>query len=910
MRPYSVLRFFPVLTFLIFAIGTQVVMAGTTGKIVGTVLDDETGEPLPGVNVLLSGTARGAATDLEGYYFILNIPPGTYSLKASMIGYTEMLINKITVATDYTSTVDFRLQSTVLEGEGVTIIAQRPLVVKDQTSAVAVITAEQIQAMPVDEFSEVLELQAGLVKDSAGKLHIRGGRASEIGYLVDGISVTDPYSGDIAIEVENAGIQELTVISGTYNAEYGQAMSGIVNIVTKDGGDKLTGNISFYSGDYASSNSDVFLGIDDVDANNIFNIQGGLSGPVPGFGDKLTFFASVRRFENDGWLNGVHRFNPQDWSCFSCTQWRGQTFFEVDTTIVEASGPGTTFALNPLEKTSLQGKITYRITPTLKLSYGIFWNQVDSRKYDHLFKLNPTGSLKDEKKGYTHIVTWNHTVSSRTFYTLKFSNFFSSFESFAFEDPNDPRYANPDRLRDASSNAFRTGGALGGHFARETDSLIGRFEVTSQVTKRHQIKTGFEVKRHELTLDEFVILPKTDDSGVLIDPFESFIPPLDSPLHNAYIHNPVEISAFVQDKMEFQNLVVNLGFRYDYFDADGEVPVDFLRPTTSPRRSASIKQQVSPRVGLAYPISDQGVVSISYGHFFQMPTFNQLYTNPDFEPRLTSLTRDDLGGLESLLAITGNADLEPQMTVGYEVALQQGFSDNIVVNITVYNRDIRNLLGTEFQRTIQGDEFTRFINRDFGNVTGVSITLDYLTARNLSFALDYTFQVAEGNASDPRSVFFDNRTDPPVESEKQRVPLDWDQRHTLNFVVSLEKPANWGASLIGKFGSGLPFTPEFEDQRSSFENSGRKPAQFTLDLKAHKDFKFGPFNTSIILTVFNLLDRKNEIDVFNDTGRAGTTLAARRAGAIFGVNTLDEFLNRPEFFSSPREIRLGASWRF
>lgn len=910
MRPYSVLRFFPVLTFLIFAIGTQVVMAGTTGKIVGTVLDDETGEPLPGVNVLLSGTARGAATDLEGYYFILNIPPGTYSLKASMIGYTEMLINKITVATDYTSTVDFRLQSTVLEGEGVTIIAQRPLVVKDQTSAVAVITAEQIQAMPVDEFSEVLELQAGLVKDSAGKLHIRGGRASEIGYLVDGISVTDPYSGDIAIEVENAGIQELTVISGTYNAEYGQAMSGIVNIVTKDGGDKLTGNISFYSGDYASSNSDVFLGIDDVDANNIFNIQGGLSGPVPGFGDKLTFFASVRRFENDGWLNGVHRFNPQDWSCFSCTQWRGQTFFDVDTTIVEASGPGTTFALNPLEKTSLQGKITYRITPTLKLSYGIFWNQVDSRKYDHLFKLNPTGSLKDEKKGYTHIVTWNHTVSSRTFYTLKFSNFFSSFESFAFEDPNDPRYANPDRLRDASSNAFRTGGALGGHFARETDSLIGRFEVTSQVTKRHQIKTGFEVKRHELTLDEFVILPKTDDSGVLIDPFESFIPPLDSPLHNAYIHNPVEISAFVQDKMEFQNVVVNLGFRYDYFDADGEVPVDFLRPTTSPRRSASIKQQVSPRVGLAYPISDQGVVSISYGHFFQMPTFNQLYTNPDFEPRLTSLTRDDLGGLESLLAITGNADLEPQMTVGYEVALQQGFSDNIVVNITVYNRDIRNLLGTEFQRTIQGDEFTRFINRDFGNVTGVSITLDYLTARNLSFALDYTFQVAEGNASDPRSVFFDNRTDPPVESEKQRVPLDWDQRHTLNFVVSLEKPANWGASLIGKFGSGLPFTPEFEDQRSSFENSGRKPAQFTLDLKAHKDFKFGPFNTSIILTVFNLLDRKNEIDVFNDTGRAGTTLAARRAGAIFGVNTLDEFLNRPEFFSSPREIRLGASWRF
>ena len=910
MQRYSVLRSFPFLTYLIFAIGTQAVMAGTTGKIVGTVVDDETGEPLPGANVIVSGTTLGAASDLQGYYIILNIPPGTYSLKASMMGYARMVVNKVIVSSDYTTTVDFRLPSTVLEAEGVTIVAERPMVVKDQTSTVAVITAEQIEAMPVDEFSEVLELQAGLVKDSGGKLHIRGGRASEIGYIVDGVSVTDPFSGDIAIEVENASIQELTVVSGTFNAEYGQAMSGIVNIVTKEGGEKLTGNISYYSGDYVSSNTDIFQNIDDVDPVNIFNIQGGLSGPVPGFKDKLSFFTSVRLFDNDGWLNGIHRFNPSDWSCFSCTEWRGQNLIGIDTTIVEETGPGTTRSLNPFKKLSLQGKITYRLSPTIKLSYGIFWDRVDFRNYEHLFKFNPTGSLQNKKKGYMHLVTWNHTLSSRTFYTLKFSNFFSRFQSFAFEDPQDPRYANPARLRDASGNAFRTGGAWSGHFDRKTDSLIGRFELTSQVTKTHQIKTGVEVKRHALNLDEFVILPNRDAAGVVIEPFEPFIPPLNSPLHNAYTHNPVEIAAFVQDKMEFQNLIVNLGLRYDYFDPDGEVLEDFLRPQTSPRRSTSIKQQLSPRIGLAYPITDRGVISISYGHFFQIPTFEQLYTNPEFEPRLTSLTRDDLGGLESLLAITGNADLDPQMTVGYEVALQQALSDNIVTNIAVYYRDIRNLLATEFQRTIQGDELIRFINRDFGNVTGFSIALDYRRTGNISFSLDYTFQVAEGNASDPRSVFFDNRTDPPIESEKQTVPLDWDQRHTLNFVVSLDKPANWGVSLIGKFGSGLPYTPEFEDQRTSFANSGRRPAQYTFDLKAHKGFRLGPFRYSISLTVFNLFDRKNEIEVYRDTGRAGSTLAARRAGAIFGVNTLDEFLTRPDFFSAPRQIRIGASWRF
>ncbi len=257
----------PVLKILSFLMLTAALLAapifaGTTGKIVGKITDAQTGEELPGVNVIVEGTTKGAAADLAGEFIILNVAPGVYTLRATMIGYNDSRISNVKVSIDFTTRADIQLSSTVLEmGQEVTVVAEREIIRKDMTSSMSAVGSDEIQAMPVQEIGDVLELQAGLVRDAVGGIHVRGGRSGEVAYWVDGIAATDVYSGNLGVAVENSSVQELQVISGTFNAEYGQAMSGIVNIVTKDGGSKYAAEISGYVGDYLTTDGDREFGL-------------------------------------------------------------------------------------------------------------------------------------------------------------------------------------------------------------------------------------------------------------------------------------------------------------------------------------------------------------------------------------------------------------------------------------------------------------------------------------------------------------------------------------------------------------------------------------------------------------------------------------------------------------------------
>jgi hypothetical protein len=202
--------------------------AGTTGKISGRISDKSSGDPLIGVNVVLEGTSQGAATDLEGYFSILNVLPGEYSLKASIIGYQTMIQKNVQVSVDLTTAINFEMNSTILEGEEVIVIAEMPVVKKDVTSTSFRVSSEQIGQLQVQNLSEIVELQAGVVQG-----HFRGGRAGEVMYIVDGVPMNDAYGGESLFDVESEMIQEVEVISGTFNAEYGQAMFGYRHIVTK-----------------------------------------------------------------------------------------------------------------------------------------------------------------------------------------------------------------------------------------------------------------------------------------------------------------------------------------------------------------------------------------------------------------------------------------------------------------------------------------------------------------------------------------------------------------------------------------------------------------------------------------------------------------------------------------------------
>jgi len=870
--------------FIFFSTALQ---AGTTGKITGKVLDTENNEPLPGVNIVIEGTSLGAATDMEGYYVILNIPPGNYTVKASMMGYRQMKVEKVKVIADHTTTVDFSLPSTVLEiAEAIVVVAERPIVQKDLTSTLAVVSAEDLSEMPVEEFKEVLEMQAGIVEDSDGAIHIRGSRSDEIAYLVDGVTVTDLFSGRRAVEIENNAIQELQVISGTFNAEYGQAMSGIVNIVTKEGGENLRGKISMYAGDYISDHTEIFPNIDDFEISGLTNGEFSLSGPLPLLKNKLIFFASGRLYNNKGWLYGQRIFNPTDSSNFDApdpADW-----------YMEQTGDSAFIPMNPYKKISLQGKLTYKMRPNIKLSYGFLWDDINYQTYYHRIKYNPDGNYKRNRTGFNHNLTWIHTLSSKTFYNINIANFSVDLRRFLYENPYDSRYVDPRRFS-VPSYTFYTGGTRMGHFYRNTNTWIGKIDITSQINKNHQIKAGIELKSHKLYLNSYELDLRAATN------WKPVIPPLSSINNDMYTHRPFDLAVYIQDKIELKDMIINVGLRYDFFNPDGVVPTDYRDPANSKKNKAESKYQFSPRIGFAYPITDAGNIHFSYGHFFQNPPYEFLYADPEFEV--------NLGGLNTRM---GNADLEPQRTVIYEIGLQQQISDNVGMDITGFYKDIRNLLGTEIYELYSlGDRYARYINRDYANVRGFTVSIKKRKSGYLSAAVDYSYQIAEGNASDPDAVFYDNASYPPRESEKQVVPLNWDQTHTLNAVMTLSKPRSWGVSILAKFGSGLPYTPTEQRVRTSFENSERKPNFHTVDIKAHKDFRFSGFTYSFFVKIYNLFDTKNENDVFTDTGRARYSLIPHYVPdvGIFPA-ILGDYLNRPQYYSEPRRVIMGVSLDF
>lgn len=921
------------LLFVIFALFfSEALLAQKFGKITGKVLDGDSGEPLPGANVLINGTTLGAATDIDGQYLILRVPPGTYELRADFIGYRPVITQNVQVLTDLTTTIDFKLRSEAVElGTEVVITAERPIVRKDLTSSEARVQADEIKRLPVQELSDVLNLQAGINRDQDGNIHIRGGRKTDVAYMVNGIRITDDFTRTQSIQVENESIQELQVISGTFNAEYGEALSGVINIVTKTGSNQFHGNFEAWSGDYLSGRDDLFFNIGDVSPTANYNVQGSLSGPI--IKDKLTFFATARRWNSDGWIFGPKAFLPA-----------GRVRQEIvsgDTLLFSNLGDSSAVPLNFTRRWSGQGSLEWRISMPIKLKVDALGSMEERGTYSHDWKLNPLGDRGDDEKGGTIIANLTHALGSRTFYEITGSYKYNELKSAVFDEPLDPRYVHPDSANHPRNQFIRAGTDLE-RFARNTRSWIGKFDLTSQISKRHQVKTGVELKWDRVFMEDITVQPAEDENGV-IEPFQPFIRDPSTPVHDRIIRKPFTFAGYIQDKIEYESLVINVGLRFDLFNPKGRVPLDLEDPniygpfkeihiykdtngdgvidltekndankfTVEEReafwyRNTSVKTQLSPRLGVAYPITERGVIHFSYGIFRQTPDYEQLYRGDE----LKVTTATGLQGGKSDRGF-GNPDLNPQRTTMYEIGLQQQLSDNIGTDLTLYYRDIRDWIssGPGIAVPISGVSYSRRINRDFANVYGVTLALSKRFADHYSFDLDYTFQIAEGTNSNPDEEFFAQRDrDEPT---KQLTPLDWDQTHALNATLFVGS-SNWGVSLIERFNTGQPYTPEEAQIRRTGENiffgleknSRRKPTRFTLDLTAFKDFSFGSYRVKLFAKIFNLLDSKNPDQVFADTGEAESTFDSR------AVEADKTFYVRPDYFSEPRRIQVGANFGF
>jgi outer membrane receptor protein involved in Fe transport len=879
------------LIMIFFAAATAL---ATTGKISGTVKDRETGEALPGVNVLVEGTSRGAATDINGEYVILNLPAGNYTLRASFIGYATVRLQNLRVNIDQTTRQDFQLAAETLTGEEVVVIAERPLVQKDLTASQKVTTSEEIKSLPVETFLGVLATQSGVNRGPDGVLHIRGGRDNEIGYFIDGVSVANPFfTNGLATNVSNKAVEEMKVVSGAFNAEYGNAMSGIVNIQIKEGGSKYSGSLSAYTGDYTSDDTQVFMNIDDFDpfANHV--IEGTLNGPVPGGGDRLTFNLSGRYDSDEGHLFGRREHVPGDSANFET---EGNWY-------VELGGDNAFVPMNRSRSFNGLGKLTYRLTPRVKISSQVLYDRSRYREYVHAYRFNPDGIYNFRDDNYNYSVKLNQAFS-RSFYEANFFYSTTEFRQFVFEDPLDPRYVPTTRIRGTPSSAtFLFGGTQMGHVYRDSKSFGGKLDFTSQINARHEVKAGVSARLDNLKERNFTILY---DNNEYTQP--TVKPENQSPTHTFYDREAIFFSAYAQDKIEYNNMVVNAGLRYDYFDPQSDYFLNLLDPD-GPTAKAEVKHSLSPRLGIALPITDKGILHFSYGHFYQMPSLRALY-------------RLGVFGATNVPTV-GYANLRPEKTVNYEFGFQQQLGEALALETSMFYKDIRDLLALQtvelFDETGKR-EYDVFLNKDYGAIKGFTISLNkrYDPESRLSAWLDYTFQQAEGNSVRDGAFLFQSLSG--LEEEKQIVPLTWDQRHVLNATVMISVPNNWGVSFIGSLGSGWPYTPQIPEENYVPEsNSDRKPWQKNLDLRVFKNLNLGRLRFVLFAKVFNVFDNRNERFVFDDTGRAGYTYLNRTSQETQelirnygrpGIHTWSEFQTRPNFYSRPRSTQLGVSVEF
>jgi outer membrane receptor protein involved in Fe transport len=855
--------------------------AGTTGKISGRVLDAKK-QPIVGANIAVPEARVGAMSDAEGRYVILNVPAGTWQIRANLLGYNPVTVQGVIVSSDQTTTQDITLNEAPVQLEEVVIKAERPVVNLNLTSNLQTVNRADIERLPVQELQDIVNMKAGVVDG-----HFRGGRLGEVQFQVDGVSMNNPYDNKAGIRIDRSLLEEVQVVTGTFDAEYGQAMSGVVNAVLKRGSDKFRADGEAFVGGFLYGSNRIVP--NDWNPTGYDNFVVNASGPagLP----KTTFLLGGRRTLQDNWITATRIFRPTD---------------RVDSGRV--TGDQKEIPLGYFHEWGGIAKISNRSIHNLELSYQAIVNRSEARGQTEAawaYRYNPDGQKIQNNLSVVHGLDLTYTLSPKSFANLAIRQNIVDYTDWAYENLNDPRYdaaGEPQSVGDLgggggpNQDAFVQGVDLG-RFEQYTNAWIYKGSFVRQFSSDQQLKFGGEI--------QWPVALRFGTPGWLVG--QGFDPPIrheneppDFPAPATY--HPVTQSAFVQDELEYNDLKLRAGIRYDSFDARWYVPSDLANPANSisgvPESHlvpTTVKRSFSPRLGVSYPVSADAALYFSYGHFTQMPPLGDIFGNADYG------VLHDLQATpesEQKVGVLGNPDIKPEHTVQYQFGYKQAVTDWLGLDLTTFYKDIRDLLGVEFIQTYNDAEYARFTNVDFGNVLGFTISLDQRQRGLISSRLDYTWQRAQGNSSDPRETATRAETG---EGRRPRVaPFSWDQQHTLNLEVIVSRPNDFSFGAIGRLTSGQPYTPSIETGFGGGleTNSGRKPPATLLDLRGEKHLRSVVFHPMLFARVFNVFDTR----YFN--GFVFTTTGSPYYSRDPVADQVR--LGDPTRFYGPRRIELGV----
>ncbi len=994
--------------------------AGTTGKLAGRVTD-ETGNPIAYANVVIEGLGIGTSTDENGRYRIINIPVGTYNIIASLMGYQPQKVVGVKINLDETKVVNFKLKKTTIKIEAYKIVESKvEMVSKTRTSSSHTISSDTIEDLGVSDIQDLASLDAGITVVN-GEMHARGGRANEVAFTVDGMSVSDPVDGGSALTVDQDAIEQTNIMTGGFPAEFGNAQSGMINIVTKSGSEDYHGKVEFDTDHLIldeNSNSDITK----------FAIGGPVLSPmVSSLRKKFTFFFNAAANWRDSRLKDYYVSNPtKELKYLATDDYANYDPYKDRSKILNAFDKGER------NFNSYNANIKFKLKPykNQTITFAIRGDESISNPYYHSWKFALRHNTKSETSQRQYVFNYENPITAALVLSVKASLYKKSVtvspkgvpkDSYFWieKDPNDFVYGgqiaslipNQDGVIDEGKyleweyvdesgenrpiTEFVEPGTINGTYIDDSNKIYSfRSDLEYMVNDIHDVKTGVELIKHNIKKDRLF-----DPWRVYQDRYERYLKTNCEPIqtyapgdtiwnddHSNYVviqddtlriysledrynatisasgttdgyeANPWQGAYYIQDKMEWEGLVVNAGLRFDFWYLNKDYTIktpkyegsylDLINPDSDYNRALGIYGEVtdststpeyrtakkyydkmkdkfakprvlvSPRLGISHPISEKTVLHFAYNYQNQLPQMQYIFTTA--RP-LDAITSDNA-------VVVGNPDLDPQITITYEVGLNKQLSENYVVDLTAYYKNIYNYV-TTVQKKDENDEnikWYEYISNDYGSTRGIDINLQRMLSNFISGSMAYSVSWANGNNSDT-----------VIETESTNLrefPLDWDIRNTFNarltfkvqkdeeFILPFTDFAipfdDYSLAFRFDYASGRPYTPTTKSGRRLDTNSARMKPTHTAGLRFQKRIQF---KEQVYITAFvdidNLFNHRNINYVYSATGKPfddGADLADANTGY---VDKHKEYIHKlathnPYNVSGGRTLQMGITFHW
>ena len=1039
MRKLSILIALALLPTMIFA-------QSTTAKLAGVVADAD-GNPLVGANVVVEGSNLGAATDQLGRYYILDVPVGSYDLRAEYIGYTTVIEAGVRTSVGFTTTVDFNLDVAAVAGAAVTVTRERPLINPNATNTTRVVDKELIDAFAVRGVQNIVNLQTGVVNG-----FFRGSRSGDSRYYVDGVPVKDVYGGGNLLNGNSqAALQEISVQTGGFSAEYGGANGGIVNITTKTGGSAWTSRVGFETSIGADPSTDP----DKLYTDGYQNVNFDFGGPIS---DNVKVYLSVESREKGGDVSysyypvmdamplrdappSSYYSDGSDGLAYGVDEngnsilhieevIRNQatteqlladpTFVANDTTYVVYSNYRRMYGQQPQddnERITINGNMTMDFGPLrLKLGTQAYDYEGHSYSWSRVFG-GTDGSFINEADFTMGYLNARYTISPLSYVKASLSqqtyetvsgneNYLHDIEAYGrrTKEWGSTNYFKRDRtgFNPVSPDEFIGVAGYGSQYTsydtRKTTTNTFSFDYTNQVGY-NEIKLGGSIDNHEITryglsasgVARAITSLDTNYDGAVSDQeitdgggnpadwrFNSYRALYVTNLgYNIYGDEyqgsyqqddhmlapaePTQSRFYIQDKLEFKDVVLQVGLAFEtidtgamapdsdgdgYGDSDGFNYLYFDRQRVNRNGDGNgnhvwkkVKKETAthPRLGISFPVSDRTVFRANYGTHWQSVPMSYLYLSD------SQLSADILSGNATA---SENPALKPERSTQYEIGIEQrvgsfaslkleGFYKESKDYLTLANRTdaYTNTGGADVQQN-----WAQYQNGDVMVSQGLTTNFEMRRTRGLYAQANYTYSESRGTGSYGGQNFYITWIGTDDGYPKAMNLLDYDQTHTANVILDWRSPnatgalANTGFNAVMSYGSGTRFTPSqiystvFENRWEFPEgpvNSGTYPAYTNLDLRVDRAINIGGLVANAYVAVYNALDAEQVNAVYNGTGNvAEDGWVATESGQQWLANRLSQFpdidaaalyqdnLAFPSRWSRPRTVRVGLNVSF